>query len=85
MNFKYRLIFPVLFFLALTAQAQQPTNADATKGYYNVTVSKTPEAEGIEQFGKVPVNELTGTPDISIPISFERILWDIPLPFSMIR
>lgn len=48
--------------------AQQSTNTDPAVSYINVNFPKTPESQGFENFGKTPVNELTGTPDISIPI-----------------
>jgi YD repeat-containing protein len=60
------LVFLVLF--AFSVGAQQPTNADPKMGFYNVTFPKTPESDGIEQVGKIPVNELTGSVDISIPV-----------------
>jgi YD repeat-containing protein len=68
MTLKCKLVFIALFLLILSVRGQQPINADPTKGFYNVTLPKTPESEGMEQFGKIPVNELTGTPDISFPI-----------------
>src|SRR5215813_8930666 len=68
MRLKYNLVFLTLLSMFGVVRGQQPINADPTKGFYNVTLPKTPESDGMEQFGKIPVNELTGTPDISIPI-----------------
>jgi len=68
MRLKYKLIFLTLLSTFGSVRGQQPINADPKMGFYNVTLPKTPESDGMEQFGKTPVNELTGTPDISIPV-----------------
>jgi hypothetical protein len=83
MRLKCKLAFTVLILLGYGVRGQQPTNADPTMGYYNVTLPKTPESEGMEQFGKIPVNELTGTPNISIPIyTLKSNFLSVPISLS---
>jgi YD repeat-containing protein len=46
----------------------QSFNANAEKSFININLPKTPESQGFETYGNINVSEVTGTPDISIPI-----------------
>jgi|GEM_PF-5078211 len=83
MSLKNKFVLVILCLLAGKARAQQATNGDVNQNYYNINLPKTPEAAGIEQFGKTPVNELTGTPDISIPIyTLKSNFLSVPITIS---
>ena len=59
----------VLFFIVIysfdTANSQN-------QGYHNIEIPnmtlKSPEVQGFERYGEVPVDEYTGTPSINIPL-----------------
>ncbi|MBX3257833.1 MAG: hypothetical protein KF862_27130, partial [Chitinophagaceae bacterium] len=47
---------------------QQTINTNGNKSFVNINFPKSPESTGFEKFGNYNINELTGLPDISIPI-----------------
>jgi YD repeat-containing protein len=57
--------FSQLFCAMLKAQV---SNNDQSVGAINVSLPKTPESQAFEKYGTLPVSELTGTANISIPI-----------------
>lgn len=76
------LALSVLVGFASKAQ-QSPINLDPNQSYINVNLPKTPESQGMEQFGKIPVNELTGTPNISIPLyTLQSNFLSVPITLS---
>ncbi len=46
----------------------QVSNNDPKMRAINIALPKTPESQGIERYGNIPVNEVTGIPNISVPI-----------------
>jgi YD repeat-containing protein len=48
--------------------AQAPSNVDPTKGNVNINLPRTPESAGFEKYGNIPVSELTGAANVSIPV-----------------
>lgn len=73
----------VLFFIVIysfdTANSQN-------QGYHNIEIPnmtlKSPEVQGFERYGEVPVDEYTGTPSINIPLYLLEE-GDIKLPISL--
>lgn len=43
-------------------------NTNPEKGFITINLPKTPESQAFEKYGNTHVNELTGTPEISIPL-----------------
>lgn len=46
----------------------QKINLDYKAGAVNVALPKTPESQAFEKYGNIPVNEVTGTANLSIPL-----------------
>jgi hypothetical protein len=61
------LLSSVCLFLC-AAVKPQVSNNDYNKGAINVSLPKTPESAGFEKYGSIPVSELTGSPNISVPL-----------------
>ncbi|MBN8880677.1 MAG: hypothetical protein J0I32_24260 [Sphingobacteriales bacterium] len=59
----------ILGVLGYTGVICQPTtNINPVAAPININLPRTPESAGFEKYGNIPVNELTGTPNISIPL-----------------
>lgn len=62
----------ILFICALqmltVVTSAQVSNNEQAAGLISINLPKTPESQGVERYGKIPVNESTGQPDISIPL-----------------
>lgn len=73
-------IFSALFFTTVNSQF---SNNDFNKGPININLPKTPESAGFEKYGNIPVGELTGTPDISVPIyTLKSRFLEVPITLS---
>lgn len=46
----------------------QGYNPDPNRSYVNISLAKTPESQGFEKYGNYKVNEITGSPDVSISL-----------------
>lgn len=82
-----RLIFATIIFVTfcqLNSNGQnQPLNTNSEKGFINISLPKTPESQGFEKYGNTNVNELTGTPEVSIPLySLDGKLLNVPITLS---
>ena len=60
----------------------QRSNTDMNDNLLNVSdyTPPTPEVAGMNLYGNIPVNEYTGTPDISIPLYTLCLLYTSPSP-----
>jgi hypothetical protein len=46
----------------------QGFNSNYQKSYINIAIPKTPESQSFEKYGNIPVDEYSGTPNISVPL-----------------
>ena len=59
----------ISFFLFLYLKGySQVSNNDSKAGAINIALPKTPESQAFEKYGNIAVNEVTGNPNISVPI-----------------
>jgi len=65
---KKALFALAVFFAGAACLAQKSTNIDPKAAPININLPRTPESAGFEKYGSTSVNELTGTPNISIPL-----------------
>lgn len=67
----------------IVAASQLTTNVNPLAAPININLPRTPESSGFEKYGNIPVNELTGTPNISIPLySVKSKFLEVPLSVS---
>lgn len=82
-NCKNAIAFILTFWLTASCLAQAPTNVDPTKSPINVNLPRTPESAAFERYGNIPVNELTGTPNIAIPIyTLKSRFMEVPISLA---
>lgn len=61
----------------------QAFNGDPAKSFINISIPKTPEAQGIEKYGNTQVNENTGSPNISVPLyNVKSRFLEVPVSLS---
>ena len=61
----------------------QGFNANADNSFVNIDLPKTPESEGIQRYGMIPVNEVNGQPNISFPLyTFKSRFLEVPITLS---
>jgi len=73
----------VLLCLSINCFGQRPTNTDPTKSPINVNLPRTPESAAFEKYGNIPVNNLTGQANVSIPIyTLKSRLLEAPISLS---
>jgi hypothetical protein len=61
----------------------QAINGDYKAGAINIALPKTPESQGFEKFGNIPVNEVSGTANISIPVyTLKGRYLEVPITLS---
>jgi hypothetical protein len=63
-----KLFIASLFLLFFMDGYSQAINPDYKSGALNIALPKTPESQGFENYGNIPVNDVTGTANVSIPI-----------------
>src|SRR5687767_4294833 len=78
---KFLLIVTMLI-ASYSLQAQMGNN-NQDKGAISVTLPRTPESEAFERYGNIPVSELTGTANISVPIyTLKSRFWEVPIALN---
>jgi hypothetical protein len=80
-------MYKVFFFCSLLSLFvegfSQPINGDYKAGAVNIALPKTPESQGFEKYGNIPVSELTGTANITIPIyTLKSRFLQVPITLS---
>ena len=66
--FRAGILFSCFFALLSGDSFAQVSNNEQAAGLININLPKTPESQGFEKIGKIPVNESTGQANISIPL-----------------
>jgi len=78
-----KILLTLLFFFGCSIAYTQVSNSDPQKGAVNISLPKTPESQGFERYGNIAVSEVTGTPDISIPIfTLKSSFLEVPVTLS---
>lgn len=85
MNRSYpsRIFFLFIFFSNAFSAFTQLNNNNIERGVVNVTLPRTPESYAFERYGNIPVSELTGTANISVPIyTLKSRFWEVPITLN---
>lgn len=79
---RFFLLTLAIVFLSSVVFGQLP-NIAADKSYIKLDLPRTPESQGFEKYGTVPVSEYTGIPDISVPLYTLRSRYhQVPITLS---
>lgn len=63
-----KILITSLCFFVFDSVKSQVSNNDFNKGAITVSLPKTPESAGFEKYGSIPVSEVSGSANISVPL-----------------
>jgi len=82
MNRKYVFVIALIFIFIDIINGQNPNN-NTNKGAIIIDLPRTPESQSFEKYGKIPVNESTGTVALTFPLmTLKGKKMEVPITLS---